>query len=102
MTTRIYIFFFQDDYLFLYRVIEAVCFELEKKQKGESGTSSTSPTRTVVIQQQQHHSQGRPPRPYTNGHCNGNGLPSFTTVRIPPDGSEANGLPPTPHHHQHV
>ena len=78
-----------------------MCFELEKKQKGDSGTSSTSPTRTVVIQQQQH-SQGRPPRPYTNGHCNGNGLPSFTTVRIPPDGSEANGLPPTPHHHQHV
>ena len=77
-----------------------MCFELEKKQKGDCGTSSTSPTRTVVIQQQQH-SQGRP-RPYTNGHCNGNGLPSFTTVRIPPDGSEANGLPPTPHHHQHV
>ena len=77
-----------------------MCFELEKKQKGDSGTSSTSPTRTVVIQQQQH-SQVRP-RPYTNGHCNGNGLPSFTTVRIPPDGSEANGLPPTPHHHQHV
>ena len=76
-----------------------MCFELEKKQKGDSGESSTSPTRTVVIKQQQ--SQSRT-RPYTNGHCNGNGLPSFTTVRIPPDGSEATALPPNPHQHQHV
>ena len=78
-----------------------MCFELEKKQKGDSGAPSTSPTRTVVIKQQQQQSQSRT-RPYTNGHCNGNGLPSFTTVRIPPDGSEATAPPPASHQHQHV
>jgi receptor-type tyrosine-protein phosphatase gamma len=81
----------QDDYLYLYRVTEAVCFEMEKKQKGTtSSANSVSPSRRVVVQQQFQHKQ-----PYTNGHCsNGhaNGLPSFTTVRIPPDGSEAGGI----------
>ena len=89
----------QDDYLYLYRVIEAVCFELEKKQKGDSGATAPTPAaRTVVIKQQQQQ-QGRQ---FANGHCNGSGPPSFTTVRIPPDGSEASAPPAASHGHQHV
>ncbi len=106
----------QDDYLYLYRVTEAVCFEMEKRQHGGGGGGGTSkrgsPARrsVTVIKQQQRQPQQQhyplpsspppPPSQYSNGHVgNGHangGPPSFTTVRIPPDGREAAGVTSSP------
>ena len=64
----------QDDYLYLYRVSEAVCID----SKPSNGTASPVKRAGTTV------------APYANGHCNGkpssNG--SISGLRVPPDGSE--------------
>ena len=71
----------QDDYLYLYRVSEAVCID----SKPNHGTSSSPMKRAVAAV-----------APFANGHCNGKssviggggGSGSVGGLRVPPDGSE--------------
>lgn len=79
----------QDDYLYLYRVCESVCYDMEKRGPSRSSSADTAiytatPKKLMAMV-----------APYTNGHTPtlGNGSvkssSSSYSIRIPPDGMES-------------
>ena len=76
----------QDDYLYLYRVAEATCIQMEHIKKGhkQHPVNNVSPQRKKISSPPHHyHSSGGSS---SNGHHLGNG---HYSIRVPPDGMES-------------